>query len=246
MRILLTNDDGIFAEGIKVLANTLAPIADIYVMAPLRDRSGAGSSISTSIPLRVDKIEEKWWGITGKPADCVKLALSGHIMPAPDMVISGINAGENLGDDVLYSGTLGGAIEGRYLGKPAIAISCVNGTSPAYDTAAKVILDIFAKGIDNPLLSDCILNINVPDLAYEKLRGIKITHQGEREIAPSASRAHDSKNREVFWLGNAGKAVSITEDSDFHAVQNGYVSVTPLQVNMTAYKHIEVLRSWLR
>ncbi|RCU51874.1 5'/3'-nucleotidase SurE [Corallincola luteus] len=245
MRILLSNDDGVYAPGLKALYLALSQIADVVTMAPDRNRSGASSSLTLEEPLRVQALENGFLSVRGTPTDCVHLAVNGLLEDEPDMVVAGINAGANLGDDTIYSGTVAAAIEGRFLGRPAIAISSVSRAPKYYDTAAKVAVSLVEQLLANPLPSDQLLNVNVPDMPYEQLRGVKVTRLGQRHRSEPVVRALDPGAREVFWIGPAGKGQDAGEGTDFHAVEQGYVSVTPLQIDLTAHHQREALQHWV-
>lgn len=246
MKILITNDDGVYAPGITALAEALSEIAEVTVIAPDQNRSGISSAISLELPLRVMRSPTGWYMLNGTPADCVKLALSGFLSDEPDMVVSGINAGPNLGDDVVYSGTVGGAIEGRFLRLPSMAISCAGRHGKFYyDTAAKVAVDIIKRLEKNPLESGLILNVNVPNIPYDQLKGIKICRQGERHFSEPLMPTEDGRGRRIYWLGDAGKIKDDSDGTDFHAIKNHYASLMPMQVDLTHYKEIGTVQQWL-
>lgn len=247
MHILVTNDDGVFAPGILTLVEALKEIADVTVIAPDQNRSGVSSALSLEVPLRVQKSPNGWWQLNGTPADCVKLALSGFLNKEPDMVVSGINAGANLGDDVIYSGTVGGALEGRFLKLPAIAISAIarRHDEMYYETSAKIAVELVKKMQQNPYEPGIVLNVNVPSVPYEKIKGMQVTRQGDRHISEPIMPSEDGRGRRIYWLGDTGKIKDASEGTDFHAVHNNYVSVTPLYVDLTAHKHINNVKTWL-
>lgn len=244
MNILLSNDDGIHAEGIKTLAQELRKIAQVTVVAPDRNRSAASSSLTLVEPLRPMKLDNGDYCINGTPADCVHLALNGFLSGKIDLVVSGINAGVNLGDDVLYSGTVAAAFEGRHLGLPAIAVS-LDGRQH-YDTAARIVCELVPKLHNQLLRNREILNINVPDLPYEQIKGIKVCHLGYRAAAAEVIKQQDPRGESIYWIGPAGLAENEQEGTDFHAVKNGYVSITPIQADMTAYHSLNALQDWLK
>jgi 5'-nucleotidase len=246
MKILVTNDDGILARGIVFLAEALKEIAEVVVIAPDRNQSGVSSALSLETPLRVVQVKDNWYQLNGTPADCVKLALSGFLNEEPALVVSGINAGPNMGDDVVYSGTVAGAIEGRFLGLPSIAISST-GTEDRmhYATAAKVAKNLVKKLRHKPLESGLILNVNVPSIPFEDLKGVVTTRLGERHFAEPLQPTVDGRGKPIYWLGGAGQVKDNSDGTDFHAIQNGYASVTPMQVDMTNYQKIKVVQSWL-
>lgn len=245
LTILLSNDDGVDAPGLNQLAQALWDVANVIVVAPNSDQSGASHSLTLSRPLRLSTMSNGFISVNGTPSDCVHIAITGFLDKLPDMVVSGINSGPNLGDDVMYSGTVAAAMEGRFLGYPAIAVSSL-GTEPQhFDCAARVTLDIIEKIKKNPLPSNIILNVNVPAVPYEELQGWKITRLGERHIAEPVIRQKDPRGRDVFWIGLPGPENYAGEDTDFYAVTHGYVSLTPLLADFTAYQTINQLREWV-
>ncbi len=196
-------------------------------------------------PLRVERADNGFYYVDGTPTDCVHLALSGLLDAAPDMVVSGINNGPNLGDDVLYSGTVAGAMEGRYLGLPAIAVSLVGKPARHFDTAAQITRRLIAHLERNPLPDDTLLNVNVPDLPAEQIVSYDATRLGFRHKAESMVRQTDPYGRPVFWIGPAGEAQDAGPGTDFHAVANGSASITPMQIDLTRHRGIEPLQRWL-
>ncbi len=249
VKILLSNDDGYRAEGLRSLKEALAGVAPLTVVAPDRNRSGASHSLTLDVPLRVQQAEpDTWYVINGTPTDCVHLAITGLFDHEFDMVVSGVNDGANLGDDVLYSGTVAAAIEGRTLGLPTIAVSLVpdNGAEPHFATAARVARELVLRLVEKPLHRSMILNVNVPDLPYEQLRGIEVTRLGNRHRAEAAVRGRDPRGREIYWVGAAGPGEDAGPGTDFHAVASGRVSVTPLQVDLTRHAALGELRDWLQ
>tara|TARA_Y100001935_G_C17311796_1_gene517253 strand:- start:27426 stop:28172 length:747 start_codon:yes stop_codon:yes gene_type:complete len=246
MQILLSNDDGFLAHGLNQLNKVLADIAKIIVIAPDRDRSGASNSLTLEKPIRADEIREAFYRVNGTPADCIHLAITGLLKNEPDMVISGINSGPNMGDDVIYSGTVGAAIEGRFLAYPAIAISMSSNDPKYYETGAQVAFDLVSKlQISNPFQKQVILNINVPDLPYNEIKGFSVTRLGCRQKPNPAIRHKDPRGHDIFWVGSAGNKIDSSQDTDFFAVENGFVSITPLKIDLTNYGMIEPLREWL-
>jgi 5'-nucleotidase len=248
LKILLANDDGYRAEGLRYLREALAGVAPLTVVAPDRNRSGASHSLTLEVPLRVQQAEpDVWYVINGTPTDCVHLAITGLFAHEFDMVVSGINDGANLGDDVLYSGTVAAAIEGRFLGLPTVAVSLVVGspTGPHFATAARIARELVLRVMARPLHRSMILNVNVPDLPYEALKGIEVTRLGHRHRAEDAVRGLDPRGREIYWVGAAGKGQDAGPGTDFHAVATGLVSVTPLQVDLTRHAALEDVRGWL-
>ncbi len=245
MKILLSNDDGYQAEGLATLAVALSDLAELVIVAPDRNRSGASHSLTLDMPLRVGRTREGIQYVNGTPTDCVHLAITGLLDSEPDMVIAGINHGANLGDDVLYSGTVAAAVEGRFLGLPAVAISLVGDNLRNFDAAGEAIRVLFQHLIASPLPADTILNINVPDMPYSELAGFKATRLGHRHRAEPVVKATDPKGRSVYWVGPAGPEQDAGPGTDFRAIEEGYVSVTPLKIDLTRHAEIEGLEAWL-
>ncbi len=248
MKILMSNDDGVTAEGLSCLEKALSTIADVTVIAPDQNRSGVSSGISLETPLRVRKTVMGYYQLNGTPADCVKLALSGFLDEEPDMVVSGINAGANLGDDVWYSGTVGAAMEGRYLRLPSIAVSSVgeHGSPMHYETAAQVVLNLVKRLQRQPMESGLIFNVNVPSVPGNVLKGVKICRQGHRYFSEPLQATVDGRNEKIYWTGRVGQIRDGGEGTDFHAVHQGYASVTPMHVDLTEHRRIGVLQDWLQ
>lgn len=245
MRILVSNDDGIHAPGIQCLARHLRTVADVRVVAPDRDRSGASNSLTLVHPLCAQELENGDMGIDGTPTDCVHLAITGLLEREPDLVISGINAGANLGDDVLYSGTVAAAMEGRFLGLPAIAVSLVGPDMRHYDAAARVVLNLLDRLHRVPLPAATILNVNVPDLPFEEIRGVQATRLGHRHKSEPVVKASDPRGRTIYWVGPSGPEQDAGPGTDFFAVREGFVSVTPIQVDLTQFEAIDTVGRWL-
>ncbi|MBA2648606.1 MAG: 5'/3'-nucleotidase SurE [Legionella sp.] len=243
MKILISNDDGVLAPGIKILADQLAAVANIEVVAPDRNRSGASNSLSLSKPIRLRKLDNGYYSVEGTPTDCVHLALTGFFETPADMVVSGINEGGNLGDDVLYSGTVAAAMEGRYLGLPAIAVSLVG--DEHYDTAALIVKQLVMRLRIDTLPSQTILNVNVPNLPISQIKGIQVTRLGTRHGAEPLVKDSDPRGRPIYWIGPAGPEADAGIGTDFHAINAGYVSITPLHLDMTHYKLFDQLSTWL-
>jgi 5'-nucleotidase len=247
MRILISNDDGYQAPGIIALAQALAAIAEVTVVAPERDRSGASNSLTLENPIRATRMDNGFIRVDGTPTDCVHLAITGLLEQEPDMVVSGINSGANLGDDVLYSGTVAAAMEGRFLGLPAIAVSLVaQHTAQHYPTAARVASALVQRLSAEPLPADTILNVNVPDLPWEELQGFVATRLGHRHKAEPVIKAKDPRGRPIYWVGPPGGEQDAGPGTDFHAVRSGQVSVTPIQVDLTRYAALDTVAGWLR
>lgn len=250
MKILLSNDDGYRAVGLQHLARALEEIADITVVAPERNRSGASNSLTLDAPLRVYPYDRNSFYVNGTPTDCVHLAISGLLEHEQDMVVSGINDGANLGDDVLYSGTVAAAMEGRFLGLPALAVSLVTTEEAApetrhFATAARVAAELVLRLQRLPLSRATILNVNVPDIPYESVKGMQVTRLGFRHRSDEVVRAKDPRGHEIFWVGPAGKGQDAGPGTDFHAVANHYVSITPLQTDLTRHGMLGDLKEWL-
>lgn len=246
MRILVSNDDGYLAPGLACLVRALRTIADIEVVAPDRDRSGASNSLTLDRPLRARRGENGFTYVDGTPTDCVHLAITGLMEYEPDMVIAGINRGANLGDDVIYSGTVAAAVEGRFLGRPAIAISLVGPDGKNFDTAAQMAVRLVKQLELDPLPADTILNVNVPDVSWTELTGIEATRLGHRHKAEPVVRAADPHGRPVYWVGAPGAEADAGPGTDFHAIRRGCVAITPLQVDLTRYTALDQVSSWLK
>ncbi|WP_028109915.1 5'/3'-nucleotidase SurE [Ferrimonas futtsuensis] len=245
MKILVSNDDGVHAPGIRALSEALSSLADVMTVAPDRNCSGASNSLTLTNPLRVQSIENGYLAVNGTPTDCVHLAIRELMEGEPDLVVSGINAGANLGDDTLYSGTVAAAMEGRHLGLPTIAVSLVGRELRHYETAAQFTLKLVKHLKQNPLPSNQILNINVPDLPEEAIQGVQVTRLGARHKAEGMIRTQDPAGRDIYWLGPPGQQQDAGPGTDFHAVANGYISITPLTVDLTAHDQLNGLKSWM-
>lgn len=245
MHILLSNDDGYLAEGLIALANALREHADISVVAPDRNRSAASNSLTLEMPLRAYAADNGFTKVDGTPTDCVHLAITGLLENEPDMVFAGINHGSNLGDDVLYSGTVAAATEGRFLGLPAVAISLVGSNPTHFDTAAHVAVTLLRQLINNPLPQDTILNVNVPDVAIKDLKGYQATRLGQRHKSEPVVKSEDPRGRMIYWVGPPGAEQDAGPGTDFYAINAGFVSITPLQVDLTWYERINDLKAWL-
>ncbi len=247
MKILVSNDDGFRAEGIRHLRDALATLAEVTVVAPDRNRSGASNSLTLDVPLRVFESEPGVYFVPGTPTDCVHLAISGYFDYDHDMVVSGVNDGANLGDDVLYSGTVAAAVEGRFLGLPTIAVSLCTGpdTGRHFDTGAEVARVLVSHLLRKPLEAGFILNVNVPDLPFDQLGGFRTTRLGYRHRSEHVVRAEDPRGRPVYWIGPAGPQQDAGPGTDFHTVSQGFVSVTPLQIDLTRHAALPAVQSWL-
>ncbi|RUO79449.1 5'/3'-nucleotidase SurE [Pseudidiomarina taiwanensis] len=245
MKLLISNDDGVHAPGIAMLHRVLKETAQCRVIAPDRNCSGASNSLTLHNPLRLQQLENGFYSLNGTPTDCVHLGTNSPLADDVDLVVSGINDGPNMGDDVLYSGTVAAAMEGRFMGFPAIAVSMGSHSHDYYETAARVVADIVNGMAEVPLRLDTILNINVPARPYDELKGIKVTRLGRRHRAETMVRDRDPFGREIFWYGPIGGQLDDAEGTDFHAVREGYVSITPLSLDMTAQSHQDTLQAWL-
>ena len=245
MRILLSNDDGYFSPGIECLARSLAQVAEITVVAPERDRSGASNSLTLDRPLSLKRTPNGFYHVNGTPTDCVHLAVTGMLDELPDMVVSGINLGANMGDDTIYSGTVAAATEGFLLGVPSLAVSLCSKAGVHFETAARVALELVQMLERQPLREPLLLNVNVPDVPYEELRGRVVTRLGKRHKAEAVVRTQTPRNETVYWVGAAGAAQDSGEGTDFYAVANRQVSLTPLQIDLTHNAQLPLIRSWL-
>jgi len=246
MKILVSNDDGYLATGINVLTDALEQVADVVVVAPDRNRSAASSSLTLHTPLRVMEIARNRYKVDGTPSDCVHLALTGFLDHEPDLVVSGINHGANLGDDVIYSGTVAAALEGRFLGLPTIAVSLVGRDLEHFDTAGRVASELVQKIDRTGLAPDVVLNVNVPNLPYDELRGIRATRLGFRHKSEQILKDSDPYGRPIYWVGPAGDGQDAGEGTDFHAIEQGYASVTPLRVDLTRHEAVAGIADWLK
>jgi len=246
MKILVSNDDGYQSAGLHALAEALRALGRVIVVAPERDRSGASNSLTLDVPIRAHQLADDFYRVEGTPTDCVHLAITGLLDGEPDLVVAGINHGPNLGDDVIYSGTVAAATEGRFLGLPAIAVSIGSHQPQHLETAARVAAGLVSRLKDEPLEPSIILNVNVPDLPYDALRGLSATRLGHRHKAEPVTAAVDPRGRVIYWVGPAGPEQDAGPGTDFHAVREGLVSVTPLQVDLTRHGAIAPLEQWLR
>jgi len=245
MRILLSNDDGYFAPGLAILAKTLADLGSITVVAPERDHSGASNSLTLDRPLTVRESANGFHFVNGTPTDCVHLAVTGLLEQMPDMIVSGINLGANMGDDTIYSGTVAAATEGYLLGIPSIAISLTSKAGRHYETAARVARDLVARFQKSPFGEPLLLNVNVPDIPYEALKGFEVTRLGKRHKAEPVIKATTPRNQTVYWVGAAGSAQDAGPGTDFYSIKSDRVSLTPLQMDLSHPQQIPVVRTWL-
>ena len=245
MRILLSNDDGYFAPGLAALAEAMAALCEVTVVAPERDRSGATSSLTLYRPLQLTKAHNGFYFVNGTPTDCVHMAVTGLLGFDPDMVVSGVNSGSNMGDDTLYSGTVAAATEGYLLGIPAIAISLVSREFVHYETAARVARELVERLQRSPMGAPVLLNVNVPDVPYESLAGVEVTRLGRRHKAQPVVTGKNPRGETVYWIGPAGAAREAGPGTDFNALERGAVSVTPLQVDLTHGDQIPLVSKWI-
>lgn len=244
-RILVCNDDGYFAPGIEALVDALSEIADITVVAPEQDRSGASNSLTLDRPLMLKRAANGFNYVNGTPTDCVHLAVTGMLNDLPDMVVSGINLGANMGDDTIYSGTVAAATEGYLLGIPSLAFSLDSRSVDNLPTAAQVARAVVGRWLRQPFPEPTLLNVNVPDVMPAHLQGIKTTRLGKRHKAEPVIRMKTPRNETCYWVGAAGAAQDAGEGTDFFAVANGFASVTPLQIDLTHVRQMSDVDRWL-
>jgi 5'-nucleotidase len=245
MKILVSNDDGYLATGINVLTTALQEVADVVVMAPDRNRSAASNSLTLKNPLRVSEVAPNRFKVDGTPSDCVHLALTGFLDFEPDLVVSGINHGANLGDDTIYSGTVAAAMEGRFLGLPSIAVSLVGQKLQHFETAAAIACELVRKIERSPLASDVVLNLNVPNIALHEIKGVRATRLGFRHKSEQILKDTDPYGRPIYWVGPAGEGQDAGDGTDFYAIEQHYASVTPLKVDLTRHSALTDLSDWL-
>lgn len=247
MRILISNDDGYFAPGIAALAESLRDLAEVIVVAPERDRSGASNSLTLDRPLSVRTAASGYLYLNGTPTDCVHIAVTGMLDRRPDLIVSGINDGANMGDDTIYSGTVAAAMEGFLLGIPSIAFSLARKGHEHLDSAARVARDVVTRFIERPYAGEgpALLNVNIPNLPYDRIGGIVATRLGKRHHAEEVIKAQNPRGETVYWIGPAGGAKDAGPGTDFHAVSSGLVSVTPLHIDLTATALSDATRRWL-
>ena len=246
MKILLSNDDGYFAPGLITLAAYLSKLAEITVVAPERNRSGASNSLTLDRPLSVKRANNGFFYVNGTPTDCVHIALTGLMDAMPDMVISGINDGANMGDDTIYSGTVAAAMEGYLLGIPSIAVSMSQHNSTHFETAARVAVELVQHHQKQGFLQPTLLNVNVPDIPYNELKGRTITRLGKRHKAEPVIQLKTPRGETMYWVGAAGKPNDGGEGTDFYAVAHKQVSISPIQVDLTKHSQLDELKHWLK
>lgn len=245
VHILLSNDDGYLAPGLRLLADFLRRQVKVTVVAPDRNRSAASNSLTLQRPLRAQRVDEDFYKVDGTPTDCVHLAITGLLEKEPDMVISGPNDGPNMGDDVLYSGTVAAATEGRHLGLPAIALSMGSYQPQHFESACRAIEELLPRLPDMPIPSNSILNINVPDLPWDAIRGFKVTRLGARHKSEGVMKSTDPRGEPIYWVGPPGDEQDAGEGTDFFAVRHGFISITPLQIDLTRYDSLQKLNDWI-
>jgi len=255
MDLLISNDDGIESIGIRVLADSMRGMGNVTIVAPDKNCSGASNSLTLDAPIRIKELESGVYRVSGTPTDCVHLALTGLLAEDPDIVVSGINAGANLGDDVIYSGTVAAAMEGRFLGYPALALSLVFGDDSGhhhensghhhYDTAGEAAIRLVRQLQRDPLPADTILNVNVPDYPWSEIRGIEVTRLGHRHRAEPVVKTMDPRGREMYWIGPAGAEQDAGPGTDFDAIRRKCISVTPIHVDLTRYQALDQVAGWV-
>ncbi len=244
MKILITNDDGVSSGGLRALADTVKTLGEVSVVAPDRERSAAAHSLTLHRPLRVEQIGPRVYAADGTPVDCVNLAVYGILKGRPDLVISGINHGPNLGEDLVYSGTVSAAFEATFLGIPAFAISLAAREGFQYRTAANFALKVAAHIMKNGLPQGTFLNINVPNVEEDKIRSYKITQQGKRVFQDAVVEKVDPRGKKYYWIGGGDQGFQEIAGTDFHAVANHHISITPLCVDLTNRVAMKVLKGW--
>ena len=245
MHFLVSNDDGYQAPGLGLLAAALSRLGRVTVVAPERNCSGASNSLTLETPLHVRRADNGFLYVNGTPTDCVHLAIAGLLDEEPDMVISGVNAGANLGDDVLYSGTVAAAMEGRFLGRPALALSLAGENPTHYEAAVSKAVSFVRRMLDDPPGSDLLLNINFPDVPLGDYGKWEVTRLGNRHRSEAAMKAEDPRRRTVYWIGPAGAGQDAGPGTDFHAVSRKNISVTPLQIDLTKHAALRGLAGWV-
>ncbi len=246
MNILLSNDDGYQAAGLRQLMPMLEQYGKVTVVAPDRNRSGASNSLTLVHPIRAETMHDGVIRVDGTPTDCVHLAITGLLAEEPNIVVSGINSAPNMGDDVIYSGTVAAAMEGRFLGYPAIAVSMDSENPQYYNTGVQVVSDILKRILSAPLTKSTILNVNIPDIPYNQLKGTKITRLGHRHKAEPVIKSTDPRGKPIYWVGSAGKEADAGEGTDFHALRHHFVSITPIQVDLTQHSMLGTLKDWFK
>ncbi len=242
--ILVTNDDGIQSPGIKALAKALQSVGEVYVLAPDRERSAVGHSLTLNHPLRADRIDSHTFAISGTPTDCVMMGVLGFLKTKPDLVVSGINRGPNLGDDITYSGTVSAAIEGTLLGIPSFAISLAGRTELNFKPAGEFAKQVAQQILKNGLPKDTLLNVNIPAVPAKKIKGVQVVSQGKRIYRDKLIEKTDPRGRSYYWIGGEEPAFKNEPGTDFRAIQENYISVTPLHLDLTHHKSLVTIRKW--
>lgn len=246
MRILLSNDDGYFASGLAALYEALVGLGEIVVVAPEQNRSGASNSLTLDRPLFLKKAASGFYFVNGTPTDCVHLAVTGMLEYLPDIIVSGINNGANMGDDTIYSGTVAAATEGFLLGIPSIAVSMTSFEGKHYETAGRVARELVERQVNNPIRQPVLLNVNVPDIPYSQLQGMEVTRLGRRHKAEPVVKMNSPRNETVYWVGAAGAAADAGPGTDFNAIVQNRVSITPLQIDLTHTAQLPTIRDWMK
>ncbi|RIX45550.1 MAG: 5'/3'-nucleotidase SurE [Rhodocyclales bacterium GT-UBC] len=246
MRILLSNDDGYFAPGLSALADAMAGLGEIVVVAPEQNRSGASNSLTLDRPLFLKQAANGFHFVNGTPTDCVHLAVTGMLDALPDIIVSGVNLGANMGDDTIYSGTVAAATEGYLLGIPSIAVSLTSFDGKNFEAAGRIARELVMRYVESPIDEPVLLNVNVPDIPYDQIRGMEITRLGRRHKAEPVVKMRSPRNETVYWIGAAGAAADAGPGTDFNAVERGYVSITPLQIDLTHSAQLPEIRRWIK
>lgn len=246
MRILLSNDDGYFAPGLAALYEALAGLGEIVVVAPEQNRSGASNSLTLDRPLYLKQAASGFYFVNGTPTDCVHLAVTGMLEYLPDIIVSGINNGANMGDDTIYSGTVAAATEGFLLGIPSIAVSMTSFEGKHYETAGRVARELVERQVNSPIRQPVLLNVNVPDIPYSQLQGMEVTRLGRRHKAEPVVKMNSPRNETVYWVGAAGAAADAGPGTDFNAIEQNRVSITPLQIDLTHTAQLPAIRDWMK
>ncbi len=246
MRILLSNDDGYFAPGLAALADALRDLGEVVVVAPEQNRSGASNSLTLDRPLHLKKATNGFYFVNGTPTDCVHLAVTGMLDALPDIIVSGVNLGANMGDDTIYSGTVAAATEGYLLGIPSIAVSLTSFEGKHFSTAASVARELVERFIRQPIAGPVLLNVNVPDIPYAELKGTEVTRLGRRHKAEPVVKTVSPRNETLYWIGAAGAAADAGPGTDFNAVERGCVSITPLQIDLTHNAQMSSIAHWMK
>jgi 5'-nucleotidase len=245
VKILVSNDDGYFAPGITLLAEALRQHGEVTVVAPERDRSGASNSLTLDRPLTVRRAPNGYYSVNGTPTDCVHIAVTGLLDFLPDVIVSGVNLGANMGDDTIYSGTVAAAAEGYLLGIPSVAVSLASKEGAHFEAAIGIALQLIERFKRRPFREPVLLNVNVPDVAPAALRGVEVTRLGRRHKAEPVVKLHTPRGETAYWIGPAGSAADAGPGTDFHAVEAQRVSVTPLRMDLTHNAQLAAAKAWL-